>query len=216
MKVEHNAGPQPGLANPASTNNTAAQTKNPSPGDIEFSTEVDILMKAIQAKGVTQQQQQQQQQPSLQSLPPLQQLTHGGSNVYAQSYIPPVANPRPAPVMIEEAQSRSGKKRKYACTEPQCGKSFAQKTHLDIHMRAHTGDKPFVSSSSNSVVGKDRQLTTGDLVDLQRTFMWAAILPVGKPEDSPTTPYWRKALFLRDLPKTLRPARKRARPQDNT
>ncbi|KAJ0414016.1 hypothetical protein BJY00DRAFT_47143 [Aspergillus carlsbadensis] len=144
MKVEHNAGPQPGLANPASTNNAAVQAKNPSPGDIEFSTEVDILMKAIQAKGVAQQQPQQQQQPNLQSLPPLQQLTHGGNNGYAQSYVPPVASTRPAPVMIEEPQSRSGKKRKYACTEPQCGKSFAQKTHLDIHMRAHTGDKPFI------------------------------------------------------------------------
>lgn len=26
-----------------------------------------------------------------------------------------------------------------------CNKSFYQKTHLDIHVRAHTGDKPFVS-----------------------------------------------------------------------
>ncbi|KAL2809014.1 hypothetical protein BJX63DRAFT_373435 [Aspergillus granulosus] len=137
MKVEQNGGPQPGLTTPASTNNPAVPAKNPSPSEIEFSTEVDILMKAIQAKGVV-------QQPSLQSLPPLQQLTHGGGAGYAQSYAPPVANPRPAPVMIEETQSRSGKKRKYACTEPQCGKSFAQKTHLDIHMRAHTGDKPFI------------------------------------------------------------------------
>jgi uncharacterized Zn-finger protein len=180
MKAEHNAGPQPGLANPASTNNTAVQTKNPSPGDIEFSTEVDILMKAIQAKGVSQQQQQ-QQQPNLQSLPPLQQLTHGGSNGYAQSYVPPVANPRAAPVIIEEPQSRSGKKRKYACTEPHCGKSFAQKTHLDIHMRAHTGDKPFVSPSDIFFLGQ-RWLTTDILVGLQRTFMRAAILTAGKPQ----------------------------------
>ncbi|KAL2830644.1 hypothetical protein BJY01DRAFT_118722 [Aspergillus pseudoustus] len=140
MKVEHNPGPQPGLSTPAvSTNNAGVPGKNPSPCDIEFSTEVDKLMKAIQAKGVV------AQQPTLQSLPPLQQLTHGGGGTgYAQSYVSPVVNARPGPVMVEEPQSRSVKKRKYACTEPQCGKSFAQKTHLDIHMRAHTGDKPFI------------------------------------------------------------------------
>ncbi|KAL3455624.1 hypothetical protein BJX64DRAFT_281935 [Aspergillus heterothallicus] len=150
MKVEQSCA-QPTAA--SATNNAvlSAAAKNPSPSDIEFSTEVDNLMKAIQAKAVAAQQQQPQpqpqpQQPSLQSLPPLQQLTHhGGSAGYAQSYVPPVTNhPRLAAVIVEEAQSRTGKKRKYTCTESQCGKSFAQKTHLDIHMRAHTGDKPFI------------------------------------------------------------------------
>ena len=28
---------------------------------------------------------------------------------------------------------------------PGCNKSFYQKTHLEIHVRAHTGAKPFVS-----------------------------------------------------------------------
>jgi uncharacterized Zn-finger protein len=28
---------------------------------------------------------------------------------------------------------------------PGCSKSFYQKTHLEIHVRAHTGAKPFVS-----------------------------------------------------------------------
>ncbi|KAL2862981.1 C2H2-type zinc finger protein [Aspergillus lucknowensis] len=135
-KVEHNVGPQPGSTAPDSANGVTGQGKNSNASEIEFSTEVDILMKAIQAKGVA-------QPPNLQSLPPLQQLTHGGANGYPQPYVPPVSNPRTAPI-IEEPQSRSGKKRRYACTEPQCGKSFAQKTHLDIHRRAHTGDKPFV------------------------------------------------------------------------
>lgn len=30
-------------------------------------------------------------------------------------------------------------KRKYVCTLPSCGKTFAQKTHLEIHTRAHSG-----------------------------------------------------------------------------
>jgi hypothetical protein len=138
-KVEHNSGPQPSPTVPAPPEIiVAAREKNTGPSDIEFSTEVDVLMKAIQAKGPS-------QPENYQSLPPLQQLTHGGGNGFHQPYIsPPAANPRP-PIIAEEPQSRSGKRRKYACTLPQCGKSFAQKTHLDIHMRAHTGDKPFVS-----------------------------------------------------------------------
>ncbi|KAL5337096.1 hypothetical protein BJX70DRAFT_370625 [Aspergillus crustosus] len=141
LKVEHDAPSQPGSTSPSSDKGGAAQARNPSSSDIEFSTEVDILMKAIQSKGPS------SQPEHVQSLPPLQHLTHGGSNVYShQPYVSPVvALPtHPAAVVVEEPQPRSGKKRKYVCTLPQCGKSFAQKTHLDIHMRAHTGDKPFI------------------------------------------------------------------------
>lgn len=99
--------------------------------DIEFSTEVDVLMKAIQAKPGS--------PPMQQSLPPLQRLAPPGYPSY------PISPPRC--LLTNEGQlSRSGKKRKYTCTLPDCGKSFAQKTHLDIHTRAHTGDKPFVST----------------------------------------------------------------------
>lgn len=98
--------------------------------DIEFSTEVDVLMKAIQAKP---------ESSSQQSLPSLQHLAPHG---YAYPMTPPrmIAN--------ESQLSRSGKQRRYSCTLPGCGKAFAQKTHLDIHTRAHTGDKPFVSCRS--------------------------------------------------------------------
>lgn len=38
-----------------------------------------------------------------------------------------------------------GKPRKrYQCSIPECGKAFYQKTHLEIHTRAHTGVKPFL------------------------------------------------------------------------
>lgn len=43
--------------------------------------------------------------------------------------------------LANEQRSR----KKYECTLPDCRKVFTQKTHLDIHMRAHTGIKPFVS-----------------------------------------------------------------------
>ena len=35
---------------------------------------------------------------------------------------------------------------KYKCDFPDCNKSFSQKTHLIIHGRSHTGDRPFVCS----------------------------------------------------------------------
>jgi hypothetical protein len=56
----------------------------------------------------------------------------------------------------EDSPSRGGKeekktgsqkaKKRYECDVPGCNKSFFQKTHLDIHSRAHTGDKPFPCS----------------------------------------------------------------------
>lgn len=35
-------------------------------------------------------------------------------------------------------------KKRYLCDIPDCGKAFYQKTHLEIHTRAHTGVKPFL------------------------------------------------------------------------
>ncbi|KAI1920077.1 DNA-binding transcription factor, partial [Ophidiomyces ophidiicola] len=131
--------------------------------DIEFSTEVDTLMKTIQSKPKLAQPQ----------LPPLHQFTTG---VPGWSYPGPGAAvsaappPPPPPPLVQQQQqqqqqqsssslssasmfappqpdrpppSKQKSRRKYECTLPNCRKSFYQKTHLDIHMRAHTGDKPF-------------------------------------------------------------------------
>lgn len=49
----------------------------------------------------------------------------------------------PFPKQPPKKPSEKGKKR-YECDMPGCNKSFYQKTHLDIHRRAHTGFKPFV------------------------------------------------------------------------
>jgi hypothetical protein len=96
----------------------ASNSKNISPtagvngsNDANFGTEVDTLMKAIQAKA--------------QSAPP--QKTPSGD----QS--------RP----VDDAGSAKGGKKRYQCTIENCTKSFYQKTHLDIHERAHTGVKPY-------------------------------------------------------------------------
>ncbi|KAF1957545.1 zinc finger protein OZF [Byssothecium circinans] len=74
-----------------------------------FSTHVDTLMKAIQAKQ--------------QSVPKTD----------------PVEDPKP-----EDISPPQRSKKRYYCRELGCDKTFTQKTHLDIHARAHTGDKPFL------------------------------------------------------------------------
>jgi uncharacterized Zn-finger protein len=43
-----------------------------------------------------------------------------------------------------EVSSPSKPRKRYQCSMPDCNKSFYQKTHLEIHTRAHTGVKPFV------------------------------------------------------------------------
>ena len=39
---------------------------------------------------------------------------------------------------------KSSARRRHPCRIQQCSKVFTQKTHLEIHMRAHTGYKPYV------------------------------------------------------------------------
>ncbi|CAG8901956.1 unnamed protein product [Penicillium egyptiacum] len=121
-----------GHRSPVGATNETKQT----PTDVAFSTNVDVLMKAIQAKHAS--------SPPQQSLPPLQNLAAPAPQAYPVSYQTASPTP-PRSYHVNEGQlSRSGKKRKYNCSLPGCGKSFAQKTHLDIHIRAHTGDKPFI------------------------------------------------------------------------
>lgn len=45
-------------------------------------------------------------------------------------------------------RSPSKSKRRYPCKIQSCAKVFTQKTHLEIHMRAHTGYKPYVRISA--------------------------------------------------------------------
>ncbi|KAF2143046.1 uncharacterized protein K452DRAFT_331687 [Aplosporella prunicola CBS 121167] len=82
-----------------------------------FHTDIDTLMKAIQAK---------QENVRRQPPPAASTLT------ISKTEVTPVTKPG------------DKLKKRYRCNHPDCNKSFYQKTHLDIHRRAHTGYKPFV------------------------------------------------------------------------
>lgn len=60
-----------------------------------------------------------------------------------QSQSQPTEPQEKRPVVIRDATTIKSKKR-YVCDVPDCGKAFYQKTHLEIHTRAHTGIKPFM------------------------------------------------------------------------
>jgi hypothetical protein len=100
-------------------------TSEPTEGsNTNFATDVDTLMRAIQAK----------QTNSPQSLEPkvrysMPHLSFCIFNLKQEEEIKVTQKPR----------------KRYQCTVPNCNKSFYQKTHLEIHIRAHTGAKPFVS-----------------------------------------------------------------------
>ena len=48
---------------------------------------------------------------------------------------------------IKEEKKPQKAKKRYECEFEGCYKSFYQKTHLEIHTRAHSGDKPYVRYS---------------------------------------------------------------------
>lgn len=119
-----------------------------------FGTDVDTLMKAIQAK--SQEVDAKQQQHQLPSRDPVR---------------PKIQAPIPAPTSYRHSEASHSKfieggresvkceppiapkdqiegpvsKKKYKCDISGCSKSFFQKTHLEIHVRKHTGVKPYVS-----------------------------------------------------------------------
>lgn len=111
----------------------------------EFGTEVDTLMKAIQAKEQsTKPQQILEQSRSVVSVSrPQHGRTVSPSGLYATN------DERNYKLTREASQGPvkhdKGTKRRYQCKIGKCTKSFYQKTHLEIHERAHTGVKPYVS-----------------------------------------------------------------------
>ncbi|KAI9641375.1 DNA-binding transcription factor [Ciborinia camelliae] len=111
------------------------------------STAVDRLMKIIQDKTQT----SQSQLPSIPQSTPVVGASHTlvsrKDSMYRRFYTYEEEEKQILTSGKVQDESRNPKtaKKKYRCTFENCPSSFPQKTHLDIHLRKHTGAKPYVN-----------------------------------------------------------------------
>jgi hypothetical protein len=107
---------------------------------VTFNTDVDALMKAIQSKEETE---------IIVKKADTEQIPYDPMVKAPEQVGPALASSQEESVLKKPQQQQEGKpnRKQYRCDIEGCNKSFYQKTHLDIHRRAHTGDKPYVSTS---------------------------------------------------------------------
>ncbi|EXU99393.1 zinc-finger double domain protein [Metarhizium robertsii] len=125
-------------SNPTANSKTITYNETINPADrINFETDVDELMKAIQAK------EDDRNDTPGQILTPahtpkaeiVMDVHSPANSCHATHASTPVPEAKP--------------KKKWVCDGPSCNKRFVQKTHLDIHRRTHTGLKPYVCTKDN-------------------------------------------------------------------
>ncbi|KAI2623362.1 hypothetical protein GGR54DRAFT_50763 [Hypoxylon sp. NC1633] len=123
--------PVPSAASKTITRNAAENEAN----EVVFNTDVDSLMKAIQVKGepVTGVDFGETAYPS----PP--QVDEEKFDLRRKSC-------SPEDIGFENGREKKERQKRYVCDIKGCGKRCSQKTQLETHKRAHTGEKPFVCS----------------------------------------------------------------------
>jgi hypothetical protein len=149
------AEPQAQSGNESSWNlnsNSAFTTTSPvarsEPGSATPNADVDTLMKVIQNNA----QREKSQAPKPSS------IEQNSSVVGPSTFTSTSINSPNSSVEKNEDQrltsnrfqeSKGPSKKRYECAVEGCDKSFFQKTHLEIHARAHSGVKPYVSEPFN-------------------------------------------------------------------
>jgi len=148
IKSESQLSVRSGMTNRSVTARTITSNIPLNPqNEVSFSTNVDTLMKAIQSKSET--------EAIVKKTETETQVAVAAPSPVAARETSPIETPARAEsetspptdsllMGCRQAEERAQRKR-YSCEVSGCSKSFFQKTHLDIHRRAHTGDKPYVS-----------------------------------------------------------------------
>jgi hypothetical protein len=127
----------------------ASPTTGSRPEDVTFGTDVDTLMKAIQSKSQQNKSQPQQHTSIDQSTSvvgfPAPSSSSSFSHNNTRTFVAHVDKENEQRLTKDGFQdNKSSPKKRYECSIKGCDKSFYQKTHLEIHARAHTGVKPYV------------------------------------------------------------------------
>jgi len=121
-------------------NSTVPSPTVADPVETTFNTKVDTLMRAIQSK------------LKVEEMPTKNELVVGGSHIYDHC-VPRHALPQQRQLKLTHSEyqgetMKSGHpEKRWKCTYRKCNARFLQKTHLDIHVRKHTGYKPYVSTT---------------------------------------------------------------------
>ena len=134
--------------------------------DASLGTDVDTLMRAIQTKS---------EERSPQQSPPTDYPR--GRKSYSNT---PEQRIRSRGLGFDQGPIRCRKK--YQCHVASCAKVFFQKTHLEIHVRAHTGHKPFVSDN-HCLHQTDK---AQECLALQRSIMRPTFLTTRQPQGRTT------------------------------
>jgi uncharacterized Zn-finger protein len=122
-------------SNPTANSKTITYNETIDPADrINFETDVDQLMKAIQAK-----EEEEEDTPGQTLTPAHTPKTDMGMDPQSPSGSCHASTPGP----------ELKPKKKWVCDGPSCNKRFVQKTHLDIHRRTHSGLKPYICNKDN-------------------------------------------------------------------
>ncbi|KAE9566778.1 hypothetical protein CGMCC3_g17095 [Colletotrichum fructicola] len=119
--------------NPTKTKDVKYNKPTHSAKEVNFTTSVDTLMKAIQKRSDSVR--NADLTPSVTPEPPQDLRQSQGDSTTAETVL----------CSAEEAakSTKTVKARKHACDVDDCGKSFYQSAHLHTHKRAHTGAKPY-------------------------------------------------------------------------
>lgn len=107
-------------------------------------TEVDALMKVIQVKS--------EPQVKATSVPDRCLMEMPAIPLNTRTHVANLPDAKPLNENTKEDQVGHDPRKRHRCTVNGCTKRFSQKTHLDIHVRSHTGDKPYVSHSHDSLL----------------------------------------------------------------